>query len=132
MSTVLPGTQVKSRGREKPSTLSLPRRIPDDQPRFPAPLVLPPPATEGTSSGSATRADLSWATTYFVWRMNARYPESAAPEIHRRVGSKIPGRTFRRALEKLVNEGAVEVQGERRRRRYYPGSSIGQEDDDGR
>jgi len=62
----------------------------------------------------------------------ARYPGSAASDIHRRVGSEIPERTFRRALEELVTEDAITAVGERRWRRYHPVSSIGQEDQDGR
>lgn len=60
----------------------------------------------------------------------ARYPGSAASDIHRRVGDEIPGRTFRRALRELVDEGAVATEGEKRWRRYHPGH--GHEGDDGR
>ncbi len=60
----------------------------------------------------------------------ARYPRSAASDIHRRVGSEIPDRTFRRALEELVTEGALTAEGERRWRRYH--RPIGQRGEDGR
>ena len=60
----------------------------------------------------------------------ARYPGSAASDIHRRVGAEIPSRTFRRALEELVSEGAITAEGEKRWRRYHP--SIGQGGDNGR
>lgn len=60
----------------------------------------------------------------------ARYPGSAASDIHRRVGSEIPDRTFRRALEELVTEGAITAEGERRWRRYHP--PIGQGGEGGR
>ena len=61
----------------------------------------------------------------------ARYPNSASSEIHRRVGAEIPNRTFRRALEELVTEGAIRAKSARRWRRYFPGPSIGQERDGG-
>jgi len=61
-----------------------------------------------------------------------RYPGSAASDIHRRVGAEIPERTFRRALEALVNEGAIRAEGERRWRRYHPAPSIGHGGEDGR
>lgn len=61
-----------------------------------------------------------------------RYPGSAASEIHRRVGREIPERTFRRTLKELVNAGEITARGERRWRRYHPGTANGQGDDDGR
>ena len=61
-----------------------------------------------------------------------RYPGSASSEIHRRVGPEIPVRTFRRALNELLSDGEIRAVGERRWRRYHPGSAIGHEDDDGR
>jgi hypothetical protein len=39
---------------------------------------------------------------------------------HLHGGAKIPERTFRRALEELVTEGAINAEGERRWRRYHP------------
>jgi ATP-dependent DNA helicase RecG len=61
-----------------------------------------------------------------------RYPGSSSPEIHRRVGREIPGRTFRRALNELLREGKIRAVGERRWRRCHPGAAISQQDDDGR
>lgn len=61
-----------------------------------------------------------------------RFPESSASDIHRRVGSEIPERTFRRAMEDLVAENQVQAEGEKRWRRYRLPPSIGQEDRDGR
>lgn len=61
-----------------------------------------------------------------------RYPGSASSEIHRRVGPEIPVRTFRRALNELLSDGEIRAVGERRWRRYHPGSTIGHEDADGR
>ena len=57
-----------------------------------------------------------------------RYPNSASPDIHRRIGKEIPSRTFRRALEDLVTEGKVEAIGIKRWRQYRTGSSNGQKD----
>lgn len=51
----------------------------------------------------------------------ARYPDSTASEIHVRVGSEIPMRTFRRALEDLVLQGSISARGKTRGRRYAPG-----------
>lgn len=61
-----------------------------------------------------------------------RYPDSASSEIHRRVGSEIPVRTFRRALKEALSEGAIAATGERRWRRYHPAAAYGQEGEDGR
>ncbi len=61
-----------------------------------------------------------------------RYPGSAASEIRRRVGPEIPERTFRRALKRLLEEGQIKAEGERRWRRYRPDTAIGQGDGDGR
>lgn len=61
-----------------------------------------------------------------------RFPESSASDIHRRVGSEIPERTFRRALEDLVSANQVLAEGQKRWRRYFLNPSIGQEDPDGR
>ena len=61
-----------------------------------------------------------------------RYPQSSSTEIHGRIGSEIPVRTFRRTLSQLVDEGLVDATGERRWRRYHPAGSIGQEGDDDR
>lgn len=47
-----------------------------------------------------------------------RFPRSSSVEIHRRVGSEIPERTFRRALKELVAANEVIGVGERRWRRY--------------
>ena len=61
-----------------------------------------------------------------------RFPDSSASDIHRRVGSEIPVRTFRRALEGLVTDKRVVSNGETRWRRYRANPAIGQEDDGGR
>lgn len=55
-----------------------------------------------------------------------RYPDSSAPDIHRRVGQEIPERTFRRALADLRQEGRIVAAGERRWRRYHPAAANGQ------
>ena len=60
----------------------------------------------------------------------ARYPNSSASEIHRRVGSEIPERTFGRALREVLASGAIGAVGERRWRRYHPCPPIGQEGHD--
>jgi ATP-dependent DNA helicase RecG len=53
-----------------------------------------------------------------------RYPDSSSAEVHSRVGPEIPPRTFRRALEELVEQGRVSSSGERRWRRYRVADSI--------
>lgn len=55
-----------------------------------------------------------------------RYPESSSAQVHARVGPEIPERSFRRALEELVEQGQVSYTGDRRWRRYRVVSSIGQ------
>lgn len=47
-----------------------------------------------------------------------RFPDSVSKDIHRRVGPEIPERTFRRALEFLVDSGQVAKSGETRWRKY--------------
>jgi len=49
-----------------------------------------------------------------------RYPDSTAAEIHQRVGSEIPERTFRRSLADAVAEGSISTAGKTRGRRYRP------------
>ena len=53
-----------------------------------------------------------------------RYPNSAASDIHRRIGSDVPKSAFRRALKQVTDEGRILPHGERRWRRYHPRSSI--------
>jgi len=61
-----------------------------------------------------------------------RFPDSAKGDILRRVGPEIPDRTFRRALEELVESGEVLATGEKRWRRYRLRGSIGYDGNDGR
>jgi len=61
-----------------------------------------------------------------------RFPDSAKGDILRRVGPEIPDRTFRRALEELVESGKVLATGEKRWRRYRLGASIGYDGNNGR
>lgn len=51
-----------------------------------------------------------------------RYPDSAISELHARIGEEIPRRRLQAMLAKLVEDGAVHKQGERRWARY--GSSL--------
>ena len=62
-----------------------------------------------------------------------RFPDSSKGDIWRRVGPEIPERTFRRALEELVESGEIVATGEKRWRRYrLKGSgSIGHGGSDG-
>ncbi|MBK9386259.1 MAG: putative DNA binding domain-containing protein [Planctomycetes bacterium] len=62
----------------------------------------------------------------------AQFPDSSASDIHRRVGSEIPMRTFRRALDSLVVAGAVAAIGKTRWRRYRLADTIGHEEKAGR
>jgi Predicted transcriptional regulator containing an HTH domain and an uncharacterized domain shared with the mammalian protein Schlafen len=55
-----------------------------------------------------------------------RFPESSISDIHRRVGSEIPSRSVKRAIDRLVAEGRVNAVGERRWRRYRAVPSIDQ------
>jgi ATP-dependent DNA helicase RecG len=55
-----------------------------------------------------------------------RFPDSFGKDIHRRVGSEIPERTFRRALETLVAGHQVIGTGETRWRRYRLNPTLGQ------
>jgi len=57
-----------------------------------------------------------------------RYPDSAASDIHRRVGGEVQSSVFRRALKQAVDEGKIITRGERRWRRYYPPNSIAHKD----
>jgi ATP-dependent DNA helicase RecG len=54
-----------------------------------------------------------------------RFPNSAKSDIHRRVGPEIPERTFRRAIETLVESGQVATKGEKRWRTYCVKDAIG-------
>jgi ATP-dependent DNA helicase RecG len=47
-----------------------------------------------------------------------RYPRSAFGEIHQRIGSEISVHQVRRTLQKLVNDGQIQAEGERRWRHY--------------
>jgi len=60
-----------------------------------------------------------------------RFPASSKADIWRRVGSEIPERTFRRALEELVNGGQVVATGETRARRFSLGQSDSGHGDEG-
>ncbi len=60
-----------------------------------------------------------------------RYPDSTSTEIHGRVGSEIPARTFRRALKELVDQDRVESTGRTKGKRYRLAES-GHEGGDGR
>ena len=60
-----------------------------------------------------------------------RFPDSARSDIHRRVGPEIPERTFRRAVEGLVEAGQLVATGANRWRTYRVKGSIGHDGDDG-
>ncbi len=48
-----------------------------------------------------------------------RYPESAISDIHKRVGGEIHPKQVKRALEELIERGAVRFEGNNRWRRYW-------------
>lgn len=48
-----------------------------------------------------------------------RYPESAISDIHKRVGGEIHLKQIKRALEELIERGAVRFEGSYRWRRYW-------------
>ena len=48
-----------------------------------------------------------------------RYPGSAIGDIHHRIGTGINRRRIKRAIDRLVNNGAVYYKGEKRGRRYW-------------
>ena len=48
-----------------------------------------------------------------------RYPESAISDIHQRIGSEIHPKQVKRALEDLIERGAVRFEGNYRWRRYW-------------
>ena len=48
-----------------------------------------------------------------------RYPASAISDIHRRVGGEIHAKQVKRALEELIERGAVRFEGANRWRRYW-------------
>ena len=60
-----------------------------------------------------------------------RFPASSKADIWRRVGSEIPERTFRRALDELVRSGRVIATGETRARRFSLGRSDSGHGDEG-
>lgn len=51
-----------------------------------------------------------------------RYPQSAISEIHQRVGGEIHPKQVKRALEELIERGAVRFEGDNRWRRYWAAS----------
>ncbi len=51
-----------------------------------------------------------------------RYPESAISDIHRRIGGEIHPKQVKRALEALIERGAVRFEGNFRWRRYWAAS----------
>ena len=61
-----------------------------------------------------------------------RFPDSAASDVHRRVGAEIPTRTVRRALQELVDSGQVCATGVNRWRRYRVAPVVGQDGGRGR
>ncbi len=48
-----------------------------------------------------------------------RYPKSAIGDIHKRVGGEIHPKQVKRALEELIERGAVRFEGNNRWRRYW-------------
>lgn len=48
-----------------------------------------------------------------------RYPESAISDIHQRIGGEIHPKQVKRALEDLIERGAVRFEGNKRWRRYW-------------
>ena len=48
-----------------------------------------------------------------------RYPQSAISEIHQRIGGEIHPKQVKRALEDLIERGAVRFEGNNRWRRYW-------------
>ena len=48
-----------------------------------------------------------------------RYPESATSDIHQRIGGEIHPKQVKRALEELIERGAVRFEGNNRWRRYW-------------
>lgn len=48
-----------------------------------------------------------------------RYPKSAISDIHQRVGGEIHPKQLKRALEELIERGAVRFEGDKRWRRYW-------------
>jgi len=49
----------------------------------------------------------------------SRYPGSSSGEVNRRVGTEIPYRTLKRALDDLVGAGALRYEGNAKGRRYW-------------
>ena len=48
-----------------------------------------------------------------------RYPESAISDIHQRIGGEIHPKQVKRALDELIERGAVRFEGNNRWRRYW-------------
>lgn len=61
-----------------------------------------------------------------------RFPDSSISEIHRRIGSEIPSRSVKRAVEQLLEERRLDATGERRWRRYRTVTAIDQDGPAGR
>ncbi|QAZ69559.1 ATP-binding protein [Solidesulfovibrio carbinolicus] len=49
----------------------------------------------------------------------SRYPKSSSGDIHKRIGQEIPLRSIRQILERLIDSGEVNFQGDKRWRRYW-------------
>jgi len=56
---------------------------------------------------------------YFVDPGLQSYSESAISDIHQRIGGEIHPRRVKRALEELIERGAVRFEGNYRWRRYW-------------
>jgi hypothetical protein len=64
-------------------------------------------------------AGCTQATRYFVDPGLQSYSESAISDIHQRIGGEIHPERVRRALEELIERGAVRFEGNYRWRRYW-------------
>ena len=60
------------------------------------------------------------------------FPASAISDIHRRIGSEIPARVLKRAIDLLVSKGAIAATGVRRWTRYDLVTPIDQRGSEGR
>lgn len=54
-----------------------------------------------------------------------RFPDSGRADIHRRIGPEIHEKALARALDALLNEGAIVSVGELRWRKYRPAEDKG-------
>lgn len=59
------------------------------------------------------------ATRYFVDPGLQSYSESVISDIHQHIGGEIHPRRVKRALEELIERGAVRFEGNKRWRRYW-------------